>query len=49
VQEFKTNTVKMLQLKEISYKNQLRNCQQWRCVDYFLRVDYLTISRLISS
>ena len=39
VQEFKTNTVKMPKLKEISYKNQLRNCQQWRCVDYYLRVD----------
>ena len=39
VQEFKTNTVKMLKSKEISYKNQLSNCQQWRCVDYFFRVD----------
>jgi len=39
VQEFKTNTVKMLKLKQISYKNQLHNCRRWRCVDYFFRVD----------
>jgi len=42
VQDFKTNTVKMLKLMQISYKNQLRNCQQWRCVDYF----FVSISRL---